>query len=116
MYDMGVSENPFEIDRFSPDVKIQVGRFTMSLNYDNTDIYQFGRGYGMFDHIHVSNMVEGDVDENEYIFNCDDLIKALIAHDFPRHYFPYPPKDLVEFYLTHTVESIDQEMGGLDGK
>ncbi len=101
-------ENPYEIDRLSPDVKVQIGREVLHLTCDNTDIYQFGRGYGMFDHIHVRTPIEveldsgeeAEIEESNYIFNCDDLIKALIAHDFPRHYFPYPPEDIVEFYMT----------------
>jgi hypothetical protein len=96
------------IDRFSPDVKVEVSGNEHTFSYGNTDIFQFGRGYGMFDHIYYHET------EDYFIFNCDDLIKALIAHDFPHHHFPYPPEDVVEFYLSNTASTIDQEMGKID--
>ena len=97
------------IDRFTPDLKVSVGGETITCTYDNTDVFQFGK-YGMFDHVHYH-----PEDDNHFIFNCDDLIQGLIAHGFPHHHFPYPPEDVVDFYLTHSAETIDSEMEGLDG-
>lgn len=108
---MSTPENPFEIDRFTPELKADIAGDERMLNYDNTTIFKFGR-VAFLNHIKIQS--DNPNEEDNFVFNCDMLITILEAYEFPIHSAAYPSEGLVDFYMENTVADLDSEMEGLD--
>lgn len=108
------AENPqwqSAIERYDKKLTIRIGQKTLLFSFLNTQLYEHGKGYEQFDHVF---RVNDDQSKGVYYLRDEytDLYDALVEHEFPRLFRPYPTETDEKAISDHLTR---QALNGLEG-
>lgn len=93
-----------DIDRKTPEIKIQLGNIALVLTYANTMLYTFPEPYSGLNHV----MYEvPDSQQCLYAFESPDLLEHLQKFRYPEVKLPYPTEEDIDMFINYSMSQLD---------
>lgn len=99
------------IERYDKKLTVRIGRKALLFSFLNTQLYEHGKGYEQFDHVF---RVNDDQSSGTYYLRDEyrELYDALVEHEFPRLFRPYPTEADERTITDHLSKQV---ISGLEG-
>lgn len=110
---MPKNQEQFEFDQegnrvyTSPCVELSTNMGMLALSWANTTVHCFPDK--QFDHLVYEN------EDGKFVAEVDrKVIKTLVQHHFPRKYWPYVPRDVLDRKVGSLMEDFESELKSID--